>query len=59
MTEIAIGSRVKVDHPITVLNPDEYFEVVDIKYDTGANKCWIRGENTCWFNANMILKEDF
>jgi hypothetical protein len=55
MSQISIGSIVKIDHPTTVLNPDEYFTITQMRYDTGCNKCWIAGENTCWFNTNMIV----
>lgn len=53
--QISIGSVVKVSHPVTCLNPDEYFQIAEMRYDLASDKTWIRGENTCWFNANMIL----
>ena len=55
MSIITIGSIVKVDHPQTVLNPDEYFRVEYMEYEPSLGKTRIRGENTCWFNVNMIL----
>lgn len=57
-----IGSVVKVNHPITCLNPNEYFEITQIeirfeRFTTGKIRCrpWIRGSETAWFNADMIL----
>lgn len=41
---------VKANHPITVLNPTETFQVEYIKFEGG--KFWVRGENTCWFNVD-------
>lgn len=55
MAEVTIGSVVKVDHPITCLNPKEYFRVDYMRYDVSRNKTYLRGEDTCWFNADMIL----
>lgn len=53
---IKIGSVVSVSHPITVLNPEQYFAIAQIEFDTVENKTWICGSNTCWFNANMITE---
>lgn len=54
-----IGSMVKADHPVTCLNPTEWFAVYEIKYEPVHNKFWVRGENTMWFNLNMItLREN-
>jgi hypothetical protein len=36
-------------HPITCLNPERYFRVTEWKADFG--NLWVRGTNTCWFNA--------
>lgn len=53
---INIGDKVKVDHPITSYNPEEYFTVVDIRIDSSDGvKASIRGENTCWFSAKMVI----
>ncbi len=55
MADVKIGAWVKVDHPQTVANPDEYFQVMEMRYNWVMKKISIRGENTCWFNANMII----
>lgn len=55
-SKFLVGKIVKVSHPITCLNPDEYFEVVELQYDQYADKVWIRGDNTCWFNIDMIME---
>lgn len=55
MTNINIGSVVKVNHPITCLNPTEYFEIVDMQYDLSLNRCAVRGKDTCWFGVTMIV----
>lgn len=52
--KLEVGSKVKVSHPITCLNPEEFFTVVEMRTEIFPTKVWIRGENTCWFNANMI-----
>lgn len=48
------GAVVKSSHPITVLNPDEYFTVIELRYEPGVNKFYARGEQTCWFNIDML-----
>lgn len=50
-----VGSKVKVSHPITVLNPEEYFTITQIECEHNPKKVWICGENTCWFNSDMIV----
>ena len=51
---VKVGSIVKVKHPNTVLNPTEYFEVVDMRYSTISQSCSIIGNDTCWFGVTMI-----
>lgn len=46
------GIFARADHPRTVLNPDEYFEVIDIQVQHG--KMYVRGKNTCWFTSTSI-----
>lgn len=46
------GKLVTVDHPITVLNPDKVFEIVEARIDN--NHIAIRGENTCWFGESLV-----
>jgi hypothetical protein len=49
---LEIGTMVKADHPITCLNPTEYFEVTEVEVtSTGARA---RGKNTCWFGTSML-----
>lgn len=55
MSLIKVGSVVKVNHPATVFNPTEYFEVIDIQYNTISQTASIRGKDTCWFGVGMIL----
>lgn len=47
-----VGTRVKADHPITCLNPEETFEVTGIGIDNG--RISVRGDNTCWFGLGLI-----
>lgn len=47
-----IGTTVKADHPITCLNPDEYFDVHEIQI--GSTGVSVRGKNTCWFGLGLI-----
>lgn len=55
MTEVTIGNVVKVSHPVTVLNPDEYFRIEEIRHDIADERTWIRGASTCWFSTKMIV----
>jgi hypothetical protein len=52
---IMIGLEVSVDHPLTVLNPDRFFIITEVKMDDGL---YIRGKDTCWFNANIATLKD-
>lgn len=47
------GTRVRSSHPITTMNPDDIFEVVEVKID-GNGKAIARGEKTCWFGVAML-----
>lgn len=47
-----IGTTVKAKHPITCINPEEYFAVDEIQAFGG--NITVRGENTCWFGMNTI-----
>lgn len=53
---IGVGDMVSVDYPITVLNPEQWFEITQIRIDLLTKKSWICGKNTCWFNSDMIMK---
>lgn len=63
---VKLGMMAEVNHPITVLNATKFFEIIDIKVEISESeknfvqKVWIRGEDTCWFNVNMIktLKDE-
>ena len=59
-----VGTRVRSSHPITVINPEEVFVVSELKLTYGkifddnfGLTIFVRGENTCWFNVNMITPE--
>lgn len=41
----------KAPHPITCINPTEWFSPIDIRSEYGftQNKIFVRGEETCWF----------
>lgn len=52
--EIEVGTRVKANHPITVLNPEETFLVKYMKFEQGRNVCFVRGDLTCWFRADQV-----
>lgn len=47
------GTRVKADHPITPLNPEETFVVHAVNVDSDG-KVFVRGEATMWFHVNML-----
>lgn len=47
-----IGQEVKADHPVTCLNPNEAFKIVDVKIE--GDKLYVRGEETMWFSSGMI-----
>lgn len=52
--DIKVGSRIEVDHPITVLNPTKTFIIKEMSYNTDRERCYVRGEDTMWFSASMI-----
>lgn len=45
----------KAYHPITVLNPDKWFSIHEMRIE--SDKVWIRGKNTCWFNMAQCERE--
>ena len=55
-TALLIGLRVKADHPITVLNPDETFVIYDARIENG--NIYARGELTMWFASSDLLRID-
>jgi len=52
-----IGKSAKADHPITCLNPTEYFTIIDICIDKTLKgyKVSVRGDDTCWFNVKSVM----
>jgi len=50
-----IGKTAKADHPITCLNPNETFTIIEVR--TEADHISVRGENTCWFGQNLVSVE--
>lgn len=52
--EFLIGLKVSSSHPITCLNPTKYFKIKEINIEN--NKLYVRGENTMWFEADMITR---
>jgi hypothetical protein len=57
LEKLLIGKFVKVDHPITCMNPTEYFEIkyVEAKGTPMDIRVSVRGENTMWFGTGLIL----
>lgn len=47
------GKLAAVNHPITPLNPSEYFTIVDVKIEENG-KIFVRGEHTMWFGESMV-----
>lgn len=47
-----VGARVKADHPVTCLNPEETFIVTELSFDNG--RFFARGAQTCWFSTRML-----
>lgn len=50
-----VGDVVKVNHPITCLNPEEYFKVVATRHKPDEEFAF-RGERTCWFGLSTLLE---
>jgi hypothetical protein len=46
------GQLASANHPITVLNPDKYFTITDVRVTEG--RIYVRGENTMWFSQSLI-----
>ena len=51
------GIEVKANHPITSLNPTEWFTPIYVGFDTGLRapeqehqRIFVRGHDTMWFN---------
>lgn len=54
--ELLCGMRVKADHPITPLNPEETFIVFDTQIERG--NLYLRGEKTMWFANQLLTRVD-
>lgn len=48
-----VGKIAHANHPETVLNPAERFEITEVKIETDEDlpfgRIFVRGEETCWF----------
>ncbi len=53
-----IGRLAITNHPITVLNPEETFGIVDVNLehdpDLEYGRIFVRGEKTCWFGQDSF-----
>lgn len=53
-----VGQYCRVNHPVTVLNPDDGFMIKEVKIELDENlpfgRISVRGENTCWFGQNSF-----
>ena len=52
-----IGKTAKADHPITCMNPEDTFTIVQVRVEVSSHqedghKVLVRGENTMWFGYN-------
>jgi len=47
------GKELKADHPVTCLNPEEWF--VPHKISITDGKVWVSGRQTCWFALHMCI----
>lgn len=57
IANLILGRRVKADHPITVLNPEETFIVTEVKfnqYSVNGPSFYVRGEKTMWFAEGLV-----
>lgn len=50
------GKELAADHPVTVLNPDEWF--TPSKVSISNDRVWVCGPNTCWFSLQMCRVRD-
>lgn len=49
-----VGTKVKTEHPITPLNPSEYFEVTQREISQ-SGRIAVRGKDTMWFGVGMLV----
>lgn len=58
-----IGKLASANHPLTCLNPEETFEIVDVKIENSEHhnfgKISVRGEETCWFTGGFKIYVGF
>ena len=51
------GKQLKADHPVTCLNPDEWFTPVRVRI-SDARRIFVIGARTCWFSMRMCEVRD-
>ena len=55
-----LGAKVRAGHPITVLNPEEWFVVKRAARDSITGVIRVIGENTCWFRLDQCdIRKNF
>ena len=56
LDKLLVGQFAKADHPITVLNPKEIFEITNVKVlmRSKGPVIFVRGEDTMWFSESMF-----
>jgi hypothetical protein len=61
IADLILGRRVKADHPVTCLNPEETFIVTEVNFDAhsiNGPSFYVKGENTMWFAEGLVELED-
>ncbi len=53
-TGFLIGLRMTADHPVTPLNEERVFTIVEAKVED--NKIYVRGAKSMWFEAKSITR---
>ena len=56
IANLILGRRVKAEHLITVLNPEETFIVTEVTQD--LDSFYVKGENTMWFHEGLVELAD-
>ena len=55
--KLIAGKQVKASHPVTCLNPEEWFTPVTVQISDGG--CiYLRGLSTCWWALTMCEFRD-
>jgi len=58
LNNLLVGKLAKVNHPITIINPKEYFRIYEVRIEDDIemdHRIYIRGKNTAWFGQESIL----